>query len=128
MIKTSSANVSRLGVEAALNALPEVERSFVASLPDAERGGIVAAAVLPAVGATPTEEHMRAALRDRLSAFKIPRRLVFIGEAAVPVLATGKDRLFELAQMIESCLADHRPHPPPISGTTPRPPPYTNNT
>src|SRR3546814_4816587 len=54
MIKTSSANVSRLEVEAALNALPEVERSFVAALPDAERGEIVAAAVVPAVS---SEEH-----------------------------------------------------------------------
>jgi acyl-CoA synthetase (AMP-forming)/AMP-acid ligase II len=34
MIKTSSANVSRLEVEAALNALPEVELSLVAGLPD----------------------------------------------------------------------------------------------
>src|SRR3546814_11275071 len=64
MIKTSSANVSRLEVEAALNALPEVERSFVAALPDAERGEIVAAAVVPAVGATPPAEPLRAAPRD----------------------------------------------------------------
>src|SRR3546814_9214152 len=65
MIKTSPANVSRLEVEAALNALPEVERSFVAALPDAERGEIVSAAVVPAVSSTPTEHQLRASLRDR---------------------------------------------------------------
>src|SRR3546814_15577042 len=65
MIKTSSANVSRLTVEAALNALPEVERAFVAALTDAQSGEIVAAAVAPALAATPTAAPLRAALRDR---------------------------------------------------------------
>ena len=65
MIKTSSANVSRLEVEAALNALPEVELSLVAGLPDAELGEMVAAAVVPAPGADPTEDGLRAALRDQ---------------------------------------------------------------
>ena len=51
MIKTSSANVSRLEVEAALNALPEVARSLVAGLPDPDLGELVAAAVVPAPGA-----------------------------------------------------------------------------
>src|SRR3546814_18658145 len=71
MIKTSSANVSRLEVEAALNALPEEERSFVAALPDAERGELVAAADRPALGANTPEEQLRAALLDRPTQFKI---------------------------------------------------------
>ena len=53
MIKTNSANVSRLEVEAALNALPEVDLSLVAGLPDTEVGEMVAAAVVPAAGAQP---------------------------------------------------------------------------
>lgn len=106
MIKTSSANVSRLEVEAALNALPEVQQSFVAGLPDAELGEVVAAAVVPAAGAAPTEEGLRSALRERLSSFKIPRRIVFIDDDAVPLTTTGKVRLFDLAAMIESRLDD----------------------
>ena len=105
MIKTSSANVSRLEVEAALNSLPEVARSLVAGLPDAELGELVAAAVIPAPGAEPTEDGVRAALRERLSSFKIPRRIVFITEDDVPETSTGKVRLFDLATMIESRLA-----------------------
>ena len=53
MIKTSSANVSRLEVEAALAKLPEVELPLVAGLPDPEVGEIVAAAVVPAAGTAP---------------------------------------------------------------------------
>jgi acyl-CoA synthetase (AMP-forming)/AMP-acid ligase II len=100
MIKTRAANVSRLEVEAAMNALPEVEVAVVTGLDDAEFGQIVVAAVVPALGASPTEESLRAALRDELSSYKIPRRIVFIDEAAIPRTATGKLKLHELAQLI----------------------------
>jgi acyl-CoA synthetase (AMP-forming)/AMP-acid ligase II len=105
MIKTNAANVSRLEVEAALNTLPDVDISLVAGLPDTERGEIVAAAVVPAPGANPTEESLRTALRDRLASFKIPRRLVFISHDEVPRTATGKVQLFDLADLIASRLA-----------------------
>jgi acyl-coenzyme A synthetase/AMP-(fatty) acid ligase len=91
-----------LEVEAALNALPDVALSLVAGLPDAELGEMVAAAVVPAPGRTPTAEELRAALRDHLSSFKIPRRIVFITDDDVPRTTTGKVRLGELAELIES--------------------------
>ena len=105
MMKTSSANVSRVEVEAALNALPEVELSLVAGLPDPERGEMVAAAVVPAWGTTPTEEALKTALRERISSFKVPRRIVFITHDDVPRTTTGKVRLFDLAELITSRLA-----------------------
>ena len=104
MIKTSSANVSRLEVEAALVTLPEVAFALVAGLPDADAGEIVAAAVVPASGASPTEGGLREALRDRLSSFKIPRRIVFITDDDVPRTATGKIRLAEVAQLVDARL------------------------
>ena len=106
MIKTSSANVSRLEVEAALNALPAVELSLVAGLPDDEVGEVVAAAVVPAPGDPVTEAELRGALGEVLSSFKIPRRIVFISHEDVPRTTTGKVRLFELATLIESHLHD----------------------
>lgn len=104
MIKTSSANVSRLEVEAALATLPEVASALVAGLPDADAGEIVAAAVVPAPGTSPTEGGLREALRDRLSSFKIPRRIVFITDDDVPRTATGKIRLAEVAQLVDAWL------------------------
>lgn len=106
MIKTSSANVSRLEVEAALNALPAVELSLVAALPDDEVGEVVAAAVVPAPGEPVTEAELRDALGEVLSSFKIPRRIVFISHEDVPRTTTGKVRLFELTTLIESHLHD----------------------
>jgi len=100
MIKTKAANVSRLEVEAALRTLPEVELPIVAGIPDPELGEMVAAAIVPAKGTTPTEESLKAALRGTLSSYKIPRRIIFISPEDVPRTATGKIKLFELSGMI----------------------------
>lgn len=102
MIKTKAANVSRLEVEAAMRALPDVDLPLVVGLPDPELGQMVAAAVVPAAGSSPTEETIRAALRETLSSYKVPRRIVFIGHEDVPRTATGKLKLFELAELVSS--------------------------
>ncbi|PEQ12786.1 AMP-dependent synthetase [Novosphingobium sp. PC22D] len=104
MIKTRAANVSRLEVEAALARLPGVAMAVVTGLPHAEYGEMVAAAVVPAAGAEPDEAGLRAALKDEISSYKIPRRIVFVEEAAIPRTATGKLRLHELGEMIAAKL------------------------
>ena len=104
MIKTKAANVSRLEVETALRGLPEVELAIVSGVPDRDYGVMVVAAVVPAPGANPTEDSLKAALRDALSSFKVPRRIVFITQDDVPVTATGKIKLTEAAALIASRL------------------------
>jgi acyl-CoA synthetase (AMP-forming)/AMP-acid ligase II len=100
MIKTRAANVSRLEVEAALRGLPDVDLPIVVGLPDPELGQRVAAAVVPAKGAAPTDESLKAALRGVLSSYKIPREIVFITHDDIPRTTTGKIKLFELAGMV----------------------------
>lgn len=101
MIKTRAANVSRLEVEAALRALPEVAIPVVAGLDDAEFGQRVVAAVVPKPGSQPTEDGLKAALRESLSSYKVPRNIVFIEEADIPRTATGKVKLFEVENLIK---------------------------
>lgn len=98
-IKTRAANVSRLEVEAALLALPGVEQAVVTGLPDAEAGEIVVAAVVPAKGATLEEAALQQALRDTLSSYKVPRRILFVQADAIPRTQTGKVKLSELRGM-----------------------------
>lgn len=104
MIKTRAANVSRLEVEAALNGLPEVATSVVVGVPDDEFGQIVTAAVVRQPGSRIAEEDLRKALRERLSSYKVPRRIVFVEEGEVPRTATGKIKLHELAAMMSRLL------------------------
>jgi acyl-CoA synthetase (AMP-forming)/AMP-acid ligase II len=108
MIKTKAANVSRLEVEAAMRELPEVELPVVVGLADPELGQRVVAAVVPAEGATPSQDSLRAKLRDVLSSYKIPRDIVFVGHDEIPRTMTGKIRLHEMAQLISSRIAESR--------------------
>ena len=102
MIKTGTANVSRQEVEAALLKLPQVKWTYVAGLPDENLGQLVAAAVIVADGAEPSEEELRAALRDTLSSYKIPKRIVFITDDEIRLTATGKLKLNEMTDLLSS--------------------------
>ena len=108
MIKTKAANVSRLEVEAALLELPEVELPIVVGLPDPELGQRVVAALVPAPGARPSATSVQEALRGVLSSYKIPREVVLISHSDVPRTATGKLKLFEIADLIAERLAATR--------------------
>jgi acyl-CoA synthetase (AMP-forming)/AMP-acid ligase II len=90
MIKTHGANVSPREVELALESLPQVEQAFVMGVPEAERGEIVAAALVAAPGQVLEIDGIRRALARELAGFKIPRRVVVLDADEVPWLATGK--------------------------------------
>ena len=93
MIKTAGANVSPREVEGVLRDVVGCELAIVFGLPDPERGQVVAAVLVePPVG-TPDDEALRRLLRDRLSAFKVPRRVLRITRADLPVLSSGKPDL-----------------------------------
>ena len=77
MVKTMGANVSPREVEAVLESLPEIKEAAVIGLPDEELGEKLVAVVVPAPGATPAEESLKATLKNELSAYKVPRRIVF---------------------------------------------------
>ena len=94
MIKTSGSNVAPREVELALESFPEVGLSVVVGLTDAERGEVVAAALVPAPGMSidPVETLRR--VGDELSNYKVPRRVLVLSDGDMPYLANGKpDRL-----------------------------------
>ncbi len=94
MIKTSGSNVAPREVELLLESFPDVGLAVVVGLPDVDRGEVVAAALVPAAGASidPLETLRRAA--EELSNYKVPRRVLVLAEGDMPYLANGKpDRL-----------------------------------
>jgi acyl-CoA synthetase (AMP-forming)/AMP-acid ligase II len=100
VIKTSGANVSPMEVEAALRALPGVLEAHVVGLSDPERGQLVAAAVVPDGTRDLAADDLRSNLRDRLAAYKVPRRFDFYAKPDLPYKATGKiDKRALVAEM-----------------------------
>ena len=89
MIKTSGANVSPREVEAAIQELTGFA-AHVIGLADAVRGQIVAAAIRVPAGRALDPDALRAQLAQRLSAYKIPRRILLLADDAVPLLSSGK--------------------------------------
>jgi acyl-CoA synthetase (AMP-forming)/AMP-acid ligase II len=90
MIKTAGANVAPREVEAAIADATGLV-AHVVGIDDPERGQLVAAAVrLPRGQQPPGEDDLRTALRTRLSAYKVPRRYVFMADDEVPMLSSGK--------------------------------------
>jgi len=87
MIVTGGANVYPAEVEAALDAHPGVRSSAVIGLPDEDRGQIVHAIVdVPELDLTDAAEverftdGLRAALRERIVTYKVPRSFEFVSE------------------------------------------------
>jgi long-chain acyl-CoA synthetase len=88
MINTAGFKVWPREVEEVLYAHPAVQLAAVVGLPDAYRGEVVAAFVVPREGYQVHEDELLAFCRVRLSTYKIPRRLTF--RAALPTSAAGK--------------------------------------
>ncbi|MBW8780366.1 MAG: acyl--CoA ligase [Verrucomicrobia bacterium] len=105
MIKTSGNNVAPPEVEAVLRSFPEVKDAHVLGVPDAERGELVAALVIPADGADPDPDDLRERARAELSNFKVPRVVVLAREDELPWLATGKPDRLAIRAMLADAVA-----------------------
>jgi malonyl-CoA/methylmalonyl-CoA synthetase len=92
LVITGGLNVYPAEVEAALDAVPGVLASAVIGVPHPDFGEAVVACVVGAV----EEAAVRAVLRDRLAAFKIPKRVIVLDE--LPRNAMGKVQKVELRQ------------------------------
>lgn len=104
MIKTAGSNVSPAEVELEMQQLDGVHSAYVLGLPDAERGQLLVAAVVPREGGAPDAEALRAALKARLSSYKVPREYVFLAREEIPLLHSNKVARRELQKLIAARL------------------------
>ncbi len=88
LIIRSGMKVYPLEVEAVLHDHPKVREAIVIGVPDATRGELVKAFVVPKPGTQPTEEEILAFCRDNLARFKVPSLVEF--REALPRSAVGK--------------------------------------
>ena len=101
MIKTAGANVSPVEVERAIARVSGMA-AHVVGIADAGRGQAVAAVIVRRDGAAFNEAELREALRDELSAYKIPRRFLAVSHADIPMLSSGKVDLLRLRELFDA--------------------------
>lgn len=100
-IITGGFNVYPPEVEAALYAHSGVREAAVFGLPDREWGEVIVAVVIPAGEASITPNELRGCCRDRLSAYKVPKK-VFIADD-LPRAAGGKPDYQALFTLYAGC-------------------------
>jgi long-chain acyl-CoA synthetase len=88
LVKISGEKVYPAEVETALETIDGVEEAAVIAQPDEKHGARLSAFILLKAGATPDEAALRAASRERLEGYKIPRTITFVQQ--MPRTATGK--------------------------------------
>lgn len=103
LVITGGLNVYPAEVEAALDDLPGVAASAVIGVPHPDFGESVVACLVAGMGATVHEESVRAALRERLAGFKIPKRVLILDD--LPRNAMGKVQKAELRQRYRGLFA-----------------------
>ena len=99
MIKTAGANVSPREVEAAILDVSGLT-AHVVGVDDEARGQIVAAVVRVPAGRSVDPDDLRARLRQRLSAYKVPQRIVPLADDEVPTMSSGKLDLRALKDLL----------------------------
>lgn len=106
LIKTGGANVSPVELETVLAHHPGLLASAVVGLADAMLGEVVVACVVPRPGAQVDEEDVRSFVRERLSSYKVPRRVLFFGSSELPVTGSDKVQHAELRRLAAQRLAE----------------------
>jgi fatty-acyl-CoA synthase len=98
IIKTGGAKVSLMEVDLALAALPGVKLAKSVGVPHESLDEMLVACVVADEGGC-EEAALREALKGELASYKIPRRIVFLDEADIPMTGTGKIRLADLRKL-----------------------------
>jgi acyl-CoA synthetase (AMP-forming)/AMP-acid ligase II len=105
MIKTGGANVSPVEIETELLRHPSLKTAAAIGVPHPTLGEMVVVMAVPHDGATLDEESLRSFLRGRIASYKIPRRVIFVREADLPLTGNAKMRPEDLRALAASRLA-----------------------
>jgi acyl-CoA synthetase (AMP-forming)/AMP-acid ligase II len=113
MIKTGGANVSPAELEVQLRACEPVKLSRIVGVPDARLDEVVVACITLKEGATATEDDIRSFLKERVAAYKVPKRVLFFADGEIPMTTSDtKVRDEELLALVTARL-DATPVPTP---------------
>ncbi len=85
VIKTGGANVSPAELEVQLRACPPVKLSRIVGVPDDRLGQLVVACIVLKEGSAATEDDIRSFLRERVAAYKVPKRVLFFADGELPM-------------------------------------------
>ena len=111
MIKTGGANVAPAEIEVQMRACPDVRLARVLGIPDERLEQIAVMCVELTEGADADADSLRAFLRARLAAYKVPKRVLIFDEGAIPLTSSAtKVRDDELRRLVMARLSGDAKH------------------
>jgi acyl-CoA synthetase (AMP-forming)/AMP-acid ligase II len=108
LIKTGGANVSPLEIEAALAGRADVHLAQAVGVPHPALGEVIVLCVVAAPGAAPEEAALRDHLRERIAAYKVPRRVLFFAPDELAYTANQKVQVGPLRELALARLTDEK--------------------
>jgi acyl-CoA synthetase (AMP-forming)/AMP-acid ligase II len=90
MIKTGGANVSPLEIDMAAAEMPELRVSMAVGVPHATFGEVVVLCAVKTEGSSVDAEQVRQFLRGKLSAYKVPKVVLFFEPSELSFTGTAK--------------------------------------
>jgi len=105
IIKTGGANVSPLEIDLVIREHPDVKIVQTVGVPDELLGELVVSCVVPREGATPEEASIKAFAREKLAAFKVPRRVILVDETDLQTTGSAKIKTADLRKLATERLA-----------------------
>lgn len=101
LFKVGGELVAPKQVEEVLTSHPAVAQAYVAGVPDERMGEVGWAWVVTAPDAEVSEDEVVRWCRERLAAFKVPRRVVFVTAPELPTTTTGKVQKYRLVRQAQ---------------------------
>jgi fatty-acyl-CoA synthase len=108
IIKTGGANVSPLEIDAVIRDHPDVKVSQTVGVPDELLGELVVTCIVPVAGASPDAEALRSYAKEKLSSYKVPRRILFVAEEDLETTGSAKIKTAELRKLATERLGEAR--------------------
>jgi acyl-CoA synthetase (AMP-forming)/AMP-acid ligase II len=105
MIKTAGANVSPAEIEGVLKTLHGVAQAYVYGVPDSVRGSVVGAIVVPEPDALLSPDELRAAVARWVSSYKVPRIILVVQAAEIPLTSSTKADRRAMTQLLQDAYA-----------------------
>jgi fatty-acyl-CoA synthase len=78
---------------------PELEQALLVGVPDPRVGEVGCLCIVPKAGARPEPETLVAMCAKRLASFKVPRHVLILSAAEIPLTITGRPQKFKLAKL-----------------------------
>ena len=105
IIKTGGANVSPLEIDKVIRDIAGVKICQTVGVPDPLLGELVVSCIVLHDGHSLDEDQIRAAAREKLASFKVPRRVLFFAEEQITTTGSAKIKTNDLRALASRIIA-----------------------